>query len=342
MKIEHPIGNNASDADHSSLEQSVAEFVRGFFLFLEERGMPAVVLHGGEDGFERRLSDIDFGVCRRTFIQLPVIITEYCTQAGWQLCQILRHETTASYFVCSAADDPSCAVALDACSDYQRNGTVLLTADDLLASRQPLDWGGHGLLPANELRYRFAKAAVKSKEVATAQEEFARYPEEIRQDCAAWLNRDWKVTLDSWDLTALESAFSNLRAKTNRYPSLTQAGGLSRILSRFRSPAGLVVIAAGEDFDIAADQIRSVFGHLYFRRFRRAESWNAFLAKDLIASTLIIVPNLQGVWSKAIPGDCIYRLNPTHDTAERCKELARYLHGRCAKRANLAPQPAQA
>jgi hypothetical protein len=144
-----------------------AAFVRGFFSFLESRQVRSAVLHGGADGFERELSDVDFVVDGGTFPQLPARIDEYCAQAGWLLCQVLRHETTAAYFVCSAVDDPACSVALDACSDYQRNGSVFLRAETFLQNRQALAWGGHRLSPANELRYRFCKAAAKNKPATT-------------------------------------------------------------------------------------------------------------------------------------------------------------------------------
>lgn len=305
-----------------------AGFVRGFFTFLKTRDIRSGILHGGADGFERELSDVDFVVDHQTFLRLPDLIDDYCAQAGWQLCQILRHETTAAYFVCSATDDPACAVALDACSDYQRNGTVFLPTEELLENLKPLAWGGYGLSPANELRYRFAKAAAKDKGATAAAEEFARYPQEIRRDCTAWLDRVWGISPASWSPTDLAPALAELRAKSNHRPSLLQAGALGRILSRILRPTGLVVIANHRDFDATAARLESVFGHLYFRRFRKRQHWQPALLKDLVASTLIVVPELGAFWSKLLPADCLHRMAAGDD----CRTIAKRLHQRCNQR----------
>lgn len=318
----------------------IADFVRGFFISLDHGEIRNAILHGAAGGFEKKLSDVDFVVARDTFQSLPGLIANYCARTGWRLCQILRHETTASYFVCSAIDDPACVVALDACSDYQRNGTVFLDAETLLGNRKPLPWGGYGLSPTNELRYRFVKAAVKRKDVGAAALEFAAYQDDIRRECSAWLAQDWNVSVNSWNPDDLTVPQEQLRSNSKSRPSLVQAGTLGRIVSRSLHPTGLVVIAANQDFETTAALLDSVFGHLYFRRFKRARIWNASMIKDLIASTLIIVPNLGGAWLKAIPADCIHRLDPTHNAEAQCRDLARHLHERCAKREKLALPPA--
>jgi hypothetical protein len=302
-----------------------AAFTRGFFTFLESQQVRSAVLHGGEDGFERDLSDVDFVVDHPTLPLLAALIDDYCAQAGWQLCQVLRHETTAAYFVCSAADDPACAVALDACSDYQRNGTVFIPAEMLLEDRQPLAWGGHGLSPATELRYRFAKAAAKNKDATAAADEFARYPENVRRDCAAWLDAHWRISPVSWDAADLAPALAKLRTKSNHRPSLLQAGAFGRILSRILRPTGLVVIAGRHDFDATASRLESVFGHLYFRRFRKCQRWQPALLKDLVASTLIVVPELGAFWTQVLPANCIHRMIPGED----CQAIAKHLQQRC-------------
>ncbi len=309
-----------------------AAFVRGFFLFLEQQGIRAAVLHGGADGFERDLSDVDFVVDRRTYPRLPALIDEYCEPSGWQLCQLLRHETTAAYFVCSCADDPACAVALDACSDYQRNGTVFLSAETLLENRQKLAWGGYGLNPTQELHYRFAKAAAKNKEVAASAAEFTTYPEDVRRDCAAWLHARRNISLRSWDASGIAPVFEKLRAQSKRRPSLTQAGAAGRVLSRILHPTGMVVIAGNDDFEATAARLEEVFGHLYFRRFKRDRRWKSAMLKDLISSTLIIVPQLASRWTKLLPANSIHLLDPASDAATQCQEIAMHLHQRCKKR----------
>jgi hypothetical protein len=312
-------------------QHRIADFVRGFFYYLESHQVRAAVLHGGDDGFERELSDVDFVVTKVAFDKLPTLIDVYCNQSAWRLCQILRHETTAAYFVCSAADEPACAVALDACSDYQRNGTVFLTAEILLENREPLKWGGYCLSPAYELRYRFAKAAAKKKDTVNTAIEFATYPKKIQHDCAAWLYENWNIAIDSWAPVDLASALNKLRAKSNQRPSLLQKGGLGRIFSRILRPTGLILVVGDHDFEATAASFESVFGHLYFRRFRKAEKYSALFLKDLVASTLIVVPQLGFPVNKLLPANCIYHLNSAHDPDTQCREIALYLYERCKK-----------
>ncbi len=302
-----------------------AAFARGFFTFLESRKLRAAVLHGGTDGFERDLSDIDFVVEHRTFTQLPDLINAYCTQSGWLLCQVLRHETSAAYFVCSAADDPTCAVALDACSDYQRNGTMFLRAEELLGNRKPLPWGGYGLDESTELRYRFAKAAAKGKDATECAGEFASYPEDARAECAAWLQSHWNITLKSWEQADLGQALTELRQQSNSRPSLLQPGALQRILSRIMNPTGLVVVTGREHFDDASEHLERVFGHLYFRRFRKVARFRLAFYKDLVSSTLIVVPEIAFPWTKLISQDCHFYLDTERNTDT---QLAAHLYAR--------------
>jgi hypothetical protein len=318
--------------EHLTHTIRAAGFVRGWFIFLEERGIRSSVLHGGADGFEHDLSDVDFTVDPLAFGDLPSLIEEYCGLTGWQLCQILRHETTAAFCVCSAMDDPACAVALDACSDYQRNGTLFLTAESLLKNRNLLPWGGYCLAPATELCYRFAKAAAKSKDTAASADEFATYPEDVRRDCATWLEAQWGIFPKSWDAAVLASSLTRMREKSNLRPSLTQSGALDRIASRIHHPTGLIVIVGRDDSDAIATSLEQVFGHLYFRRIRKAGRWQPAMLKDLVASTLIILPEIGAVWAKLIPADCIHRLDPSQDSDNQCKEVAKHLHERCRHR----------
>lgn len=308
--------------------QNAAAFVRGFFIFLEYRQVRSAVLHGGADGFERELSDVDFVVNDQAFSQLPQLIDEYCAQAGWQLCQILRHETTAAFCVCSALDDPTCVVALDACSDYQRNDTLFLKAKSLLRDRTELPWGGFRLSDPAELCYRFAKAAAKGKDPVAATAEFSHYPEGSRSECAAWLKQEWGISCESWDEGSLSLALAQLRTKCNSRPSLLHSGTLGRILSRILQPTGLIVITGHADFDATAARLESVFSHLYFRSFKKIRRWQSAMFKDLVASTLIVVPELGTLWSKLLPEDCVYRMAAGED----CRVIASHLFLRCKQR----------
>lgn len=309
-----------------------AEFVRGFFKFLELCDIRNAVLHGGTHGFEHELSDVDFCIDRWNFSLLPGLVNKYCDQQGWRLCQILVHETTAAYFVCSACDAPDCSVALDACSDYQRNGTSFLVAEELLGGRQVLSWGGYGLSPEIELRYRFAKAAAKNKSAIAVAAEFSCYPLSARLACEKWLKAKWGVMIISWGPVGVSLVLSQIRGRSNYYPSIWQSGSLARMVGRVVRPTGLIVIVGSRNFDIVAKRIEKVFGNVYFRKTRVVRCWRPGLIMDLISSGLIILPELDFPCSCVIPFDCVFHFDPSRFVSGWDLEVADFLHRRCISR----------
>jgi hypothetical protein len=219
-------------------------------------------------------------------------------------------------------------VALDACSDYQRHGTLFLSAEDLLEKRRSLQWGAFALPQEMELRYRFTKAAAKNKDTTSIVREFDQYPEEIRRDCQQWVYRRWRVSITSWDETGVSRAISDLRKKVRQRPSLLRPAAIQRIASRILHPTGLVVIVSSPNFDSTATTLGSTLGHLYFRRFRKVRRWRPAMLGDLIASTLIALPELPPLWSRLLPADCVHRMSSEND----CRTISRLLHERCKRR----------
>jgi hypothetical protein len=313
----------------SESSNPVASFVKGFFSYLDGKRIEAAVLHGWHGGFESDLSDVDFVTETATFNRLPELVDAWCESQAWQLCQILYHETTAAYFVCSSKADPTQAVALDACSDYRRNGTILIPADVLLKGRVPLPWGGHRVADAMVLRYRFAKAAVKKKSVVACVEEFAEYPQEARDSCHVWLRQTWGVRLEAWDEFSLEVALKSILAKSNTRPSLSSPAELKRIILRVLYPTGMVVITGECTSNERTAQLSERFSHLYFRHSKVAQHWRLSLLKHLITSGIILIPRIGPIWSSLIPSSCIHRLNPDQDFGTQSKALVSHLHQRC-------------
>ena len=87
------------------------------------------------------------------------------------------------------------------------------------------------------------------------------------------------------------------------------------------------------------NQRKSVFGYLYFRRFRKAGQFSPVFFKDLIASTLIVIPELAFPWSKLIPGNCLHRLDPALESHSQCRKVAKSLHQRCKRRETRRATP---
>jgi hypothetical protein len=181
--------------DSSQRKSRIAEFVRGYFVHLEANGIPAASLHGWEDAFEGEISDVDYVMEAAAFRKVAATVDGYCAKKGWRLCQVLRHEDTAAFCVCSAIDDPACVVALDACSDYRRSGRLLLAATDLLHDRKALDWEGFRLSAQMEFRYRFIKAAAKGKRAEEVLPDMLAMGDEARHGFADWLRSSWNISL---------------------------------------------------------------------------------------------------------------------------------------------------
>ena len=312
----------------------VGAFVRGFFLFLEERGIAAAVLHGWQGDFEGGLSDVDFVIDERGFGELVGLVNTWCQRQGWLLCQVLRHETTAAYCVCAAAADPLAVVALDACSDYQRNGLDYLTQTELLTDRIPLAWGGFRLSDQMELRYRFAKAAAKRKDGGDSAAEFANYSAANRRDCEEWLGQRWGIALSGWDARGLSDSIRVLRRSPGSAPLRFAGRWLVKLAARMFRPAGLVVVAGARPSAEVA-RLAEIFGHLYFRRVERAERWRMGQVVAIYRSTLVLVEQMPGWVRRVVPPGWALTLAPEWAPEECEKRVVRGLHERCAKREML-------
>ena len=306
-----------------------AAFVRRFFAFLEREEYAAAALHGWQGGFEGELSDVDFVIEPRGFNRITELVHAHCRAEGWMLCQVLRHETTAAYCVCASIDDPQQAVALDACSDYRRNECILIPAMELLSKRVPLVSGGFRISDTIGLRYRFAKAAVKSKNPQASAIEFDTYPSELRASCAAWLAEHWKIELPTWDAAGLDTVMKQLRGRSKSRPPFQNLKSMLRIVGRVFQPTGmLLVIGTHADAKLVAG-IQKRFGRLEFRRTATLSRWTPKLPWHLIRSTLVVMPHLSPLVARLVPQNCVFNLDPSWDLNTAIRMLSQSLHARC-------------
>lgn len=311
----------------------IAGFVRGYFDWLETAGVRAALLHGGEDGFEGEISDVDHVVESAAFGRIASLVHEYCSASGWRLCQVLRHEDTAAFCVCSAVDDPACVVALDACSDYQRNGRLFLSAGDLLKNRQPQhDWGFR-LAPAMELRYRFIKAAAKAKLAEDVIPGMLAMDEASREGFRGWLRDSWKVEFMDWIPSSMASAMDDLAKYCGPQKARFRLSEIPRLTRRITHPDGLLVLLPSS----AEEQIQAltdVFSGLYFRRHAVVHKAGAKQRLDLIRSTLVIAETSASVAMIGLDRECIISL-PAAETVEHSLDrIATHLNKRCLKSLN--------
>ncbi len=313
-----------------------SSFVQGFFAFLEKQHVEAAVLHGWRDGFGGTLSDVDFVLDTAGFRRLVSLVNEWCESQGWILCQVLRHESTAAYCVCSAINDPGQAVALDACSDYRRNESILIPSWELLAGRIRMPSGGFRVSDEMEIRYRFTKAAVKNKSPEDVTGEMSRYPEQVRTSCQRWLRETWDMDLASWDAVEIGNTIRALRSRTASKPPWFHVASLRRILKRVLQPSGLIVIVEGQGFEDIALRLQKDLGRLHFRRFLKLGNPHPQNIKDLISSTLIVTTKISRLMAEFIPTDCIFSTEPHVNVDSISRIIEEHLHNRCMRRERLA------
>ena len=319
----------------SSPHQSrIAKFVRGYFVWLEQRGISAAVLHGWEDAFEGEISDVDYVMDAAAFRDVAASVNKYCAESGWRLCQVLRHEDTAAFCVCSAIDDPGCVVALDACSDYQRNGFVFLNSNELLQERLPLGWGGFRLSPAMELRYRFIKAAAKGKPADEVIPVFFEMDGTAQNGFAEWLRDPWTIGFDGWNSPGLEKALAELTQRCGPATNKFRPANCGRIARRILRPDGLLLVLATDQPGIR-QAIEETFSGLYFRRAKITEVASLGNRFDLIRAVLVIAGSTAPGVTLGLDPKSIARLPSSLSVKAAVEWLAKLLHERCREREEL-------
>jgi thymidylate kinase len=114
----------------------VARFLLDFF---ERSGVPCCVVGDTRGFLEAIPSDVDIVVPHEAFAVAPRLIGRFCREHDMRLVQLIQHEQTACYFVLAWAGEPDGFrfLAADICSDYLRGGRRLLTAEEILAQREP-------------------------------------------------------------------------------------------------------------------------------------------------------------------------------------------------------------
>lgn len=324
------MNNNAlKEAQFAAKKGDVGAFVRGYFLVLESWGIQAAALHAWETGFEGDLSDVDYVLSEQGFERLIQDLTQYADSCDWRLCQVLRHESTAAFCVCSWKEEPSRVVALDACSDYRRRERVLIGVDELLADRKPLEWGGYRLAGSTELRYRFIKGAIKQKKAEDMVDEFSAYPVAARLAVEQWLRSQWDINLEGWQAQDIEKAWKALDPRTLEAVVVGKTAALRRVFWRVTRPTGLVVVNANAEQDAA---ISAAFGRLYFRRNVAVGSFHFDGVKQLMESTLVRSCRLGLFWKMLLGRDLWIEASEGERPEALVNRMAKQLRQRCLSR----------
>lgn len=134
-----------------------------YFRTLEERGIPAVILHSYHGYPETIPSDIDYAVATPDLAKLPGILHEVALRNGWVVAQEFQHQVTACYSIIIDPEMPTRFLKLDACSHYVKDLCFLIPAETLLKDRIPFK-GFYIPAPAAEFIYTVAKIFGKNKD----------------------------------------------------------------------------------------------------------------------------------------------------------------------------------
>lgn len=312
---------------------TVAQFIHGYFAWLDERGVKAALLHGWIEGFEGSVSDVDHVVEPTGFARIAQLIADYCSDCGWLLCQVIRHESTAAYCICACPENPSLTVALDACSDYRARGALWIHADDLLRDRVPMENGGWRVSDTTGLAYRLIKGAVKSKEPHLFAEESARFSEAARRGAAELARLHWNITVEDWSAESIRKTWLQLEQGMNQLPGESRCRHVLRVLKRLIHPTGLVLHGGRP----SAGAVEAC-GQTLFRRSSVAAVWRIRDFGRLASSTLTHAERIGRPWCRILPASWKLTGIDGESHAQLHERLVAHLSARCIRRETLAPR----
>ncbi|MCU0750854.1 MAG: hypothetical protein MUF13_15050, partial [Akkermansiaceae bacterium] len=242
-------------------------------------------------------SDVDLAVDAGTFERLPDLMCGYCEKKGWRLVQLFPHEDTALYGICVSGKDPRRVVALDVCSDYQRDGVLYIGERELLEARELLDWGGWRLPAEIEFRYRFSKAAAKGKAPESLREDLAWCPDEALIGACRWLAGEWRMEVTPEELRRdAGPALGAFAAAARQRRLWFRPRSWVRWCRRLLRPSGLIVEWGDDGEKAERKQWAEEMGTRYFRRGRSA-SWSIRLLREVARSSLLVCPRVPS-WLK--------------------------------------------
>ncbi len=113
--------------------------VSALFEHLDRSGVVYAILHGSEDVPDRVCSDIDMVLDAASFATFGGILRSYARENAGAVCQVIRHEPTACYWVVvfrGAGGAMTEYLKVDVSTDFRRDGRVLFTGSELLSDRE--------------------------------------------------------------------------------------------------------------------------------------------------------------------------------------------------------------
>jgi thymidylate kinase len=250
------IGERPEPAAGTSAQAALAARL---YAFLEERGVPYVVVGDVRDYEHTVASDIDLIVAEEALPAMSRVLAEFAAANDGRLVQVIRHEREAFAFdmVFPLVGD-SVYLHPDVCSDFVRSGRLLVRADELLggaaSSRSAPRYPRQRLHSGTTLRRRSTRHRSTRVPLGYLLELWAA----DRAGCVGQLERllpherlpCLASAFDRADLDSVVAAVGDLQRALHRARPITLAdrwGEVRRAVDRLSRPTGLWVAFYGPD-----------------------------------------------------------------------------------------------
>ncbi len=215
-------------------------------------GDPVAVLESERD------NDYDLVVPRDRLSEDKKWLQSYCSRTGIKMVQCLQHEVTGFYYVLGDLNSyPPQYIKIDFCSDYVRNGRLLMSADELLDSTEENEDGVRIPAPARAFIYYLLKKIDKRQPIsgfdymrrvyradpAGAQVELSRFfPKAESELITRAFEQDTKQILHT-----NQSALRRCLPRTIQSPIFFMRNEWPRVIRRIRYRTGVMIAVLGSD-----------------------------------------------------------------------------------------------
>jgi len=323
---------------------SKIEFFNGYFELLETRGIASVILHTYEAYPEHIHSDVDYCVSDDDLPGIVPLVLEYCRASGWRLVQIMQHESKAYFCICVSKQDPSEYIELDVCSDYMREGKILIAAETLLANRRPYGQTSFHIPSLGaEFCYRLWKSVAKRKPLKEMRAQLDGLYELGSEECSHAMidlniiDRDSSST--SWEKQS-DEIFESLQHRYDQMPVSSRKGQWQKFIRRVIQPSGLLVFLptglGGQEKEALAKRC----GHA-FRKTEISNAPDSFIRtwSRVLRSTLVLCDvggskqRLLGIVANGF--DAGLKFSEHTSQKEMVSDVFQYLETRLVKRWHL-------
>lgn len=248
----------------SDLNELFTSTFFNFFNHLDEAGIDYVLLGQFNENIDSIDSDIDFMVSDKDFKKLDIVFNNINSIGSLRLVQVLRHEITAAYYVISIEGAQGFKLmALDACSDYRKNGVLWLKSEQVLKNRKKNKAGFWVPSDQDNFKYYLIKRIEKQS--------IAKQHLEYFEACISLNLDDYRTSLQElfgvvyakkvekailsldlkWFETELKTLAHKLRQNKPKQTMLTLFNSYlseqKRKLSRIIEPTGIVITMLGPD-----------------------------------------------------------------------------------------------